>query len=446
MALAVEAEKRSLWHHRNFLKLWASDTISQFGTQFSGFAIPFTAILLTANQSLAVASAEFGILNALGVLAFPMFALFIGVYVDRHRKRRIMVAANLGRGLSLGLIPLAAVTGTLYSLGLPLLYAVSFLIGLLTVFFDVSYQAILPFLVDRDQLVEGNSKLEASRSSAQVVGPSMAGTVLQIVTIARAPLVIAIDALSYVASASFLARLRSEEPIRKPTTSVWHDLREGLAVVLKDARLRSIAGSTATSNLFSSALFAILFLYLVRELGFPPGLIGLIFTVGGTGALVGVVVSSKLAARFGVGPAIVVSALTSGLGTSAYFIVNKSLAFTVLRIGPLGSLGTAQLDLNSLILMVGGFVTFLSVVIYNINQVSLRQAIVPLRLQGRMNASMRWIVWGTLPVGSLAGGILGALLGLRPAIGIAVLGGSLAFLWVLFSPVRSLKRVPEPLE
>jgi len=174
MAIAVEAEKQSLWHHPNFLKLWASETISQFGTQFSGIAIPFTAYLLTVNQSLAVASTEFGILNASGLLAFPLFALFIGVYVDRHRKRRIMVAANVGRGISLGLIPLAAVTGTLYSLGLPLLYVVSFLIGLLTVFFDISYQAILPFLVDRKALVEGNSKLEASRSSAQVVGPGMA--------------------------------------------------------------------------------------------------------------------------------------------------------------------------------------------------------------------------------------------------------------------------------
>jgi MFS family permease len=446
MAIALETEKQSLWHHPNFLKLWASETISQFGTQFSGYAIPFTAILLTANQSLSVAAAEFGVLNAFGVLAFPLFALFIGVYVDRHRKRRIMVAANLGRGLSLGLIPLAAVTGTLYTLGLPLLYVVGFFIGLLTVFFDVSYQAILPFLVDRKQLVEGNSKLEASRSSAQLVGPGMAGALLQLVTIARAPFVIAIDALSYLGSASFLARLRNEAPIKQPTTSVWHDLREGLAVVLKDTRLRSIAGSTATSNFFSSSLFAILLLYLYRELGFAPVLIGLIFTVGSTGALVGVVVSSKLASRVGVGPVIIGSALTSGLGTAAYFIVNKSFAITVFRTGPLWLLGAVQLDMNSLILMVGSFVTALSVVVYNINQVSLRQAIVPLRLQGRMNASMRWIVWGTLPAGSLAGGILGAVLGLRPAIGLAVVGGSLAFLWVLLSPVRSLKRVPEPLE
>ena len=446
MAIAIEAEKQSLWHHPNFLKLWASETISQFGTQFSGLAIPFTAYLLTANQSLAVASAEFGILNAFGLLAFPLFALFIGVYVDRHRKRRIMVAANIGRGISLALIPLAAVTGTLYSLGLPLLYVVSFLIGLLTVFFDISYQAILPFLVDRQALVEGNSKLEASRSSAQVVGPGIAGALLQIVGVARAPLVIAIDALSYLASASFLARLRGEDVIKQPTTGILHDLREGLAVVLKDSRLRSIAGSTSTSNLFGSALFPVFFLYMVRELGFTAGLIGVIFAIASIGALVGVVLSSKLAFRFGVGPVIVGSILASGLGVSTYFFAGPSLSFTVFKTGSLWLLGSIQLDMNGLIIMIGGFIGAFGGVVYNINQVSLRQAIVPLRLQGRMNASMRWIVWGTLPVGALMGGILGSILGLKLAIGIAVVGGSLAFLWILLSPVRSLRKVPEPVE
>lgn len=443
MTTSLEPETPSLWRHGNFLNLWASETISQFGTQFSGLAIPFTAYLLTASQPINVVSLEFGLLQALGLLAFPLFALFIGVYVDRHRKRRIMVLANLGRCLSLGLIPIAALTGTLYSIGLPLLYLVSFLIGLLTVFFDISYQAILPFLVDRKQLVEGNSKLEASRSSAQLVGPGIAGAVIQIVGVARAPLVMAIDALSYLGSASFLARLRSEEPIKTPTTTVWHDLKEGLAVVLNNQMLRSIAGSTATSNLFSAALFPIFILYLIRELNFSPGLLGLIFAVGSSGALLGVVVASKLARRFGVGPIIVASMLVSGIAASPYFIVNKSLAFTVFSTGPLWVLGTLKLDFNTILIMIAGFLGTFGGVVYNINQVSLRQAIVPLRLQGRMNASMRWIVWGTLPLGAIVGGLLGSYLGLRTAIGLAVLGESLAFLWVLLSPVRSLQRIPE---
>ncbi len=426
----------TLWHHANFLKLWASETISQFGTQFSGFGIPFTALLLTSNPL------DFGILNATSLLAFPFFALFIGVYVDRHRRRRVMVLANIGRGILLGIIPLAAVTGVLKQLGMPLLYMVSFSVGLLTVFFDVSYQAILPSLVERNQLVEGNSKLEASRSTAQVAGPSIAGIVVQIVS---APLAIAIDALSYFGSASFLGRIRNEEIVQPRNASVLHDLKEGLVVVLKDARLRSIAGCTATSNFFSSALFAILILYLVRQLNFTAAVIGVVFTVGSTGAFVGIAISGRLAKSIGVGPAIVSSMVLGGVGFLPYYIMNPSLAFPVLNFKS-SLLGTFRLDMNGLLMMLATFTVSVGSVVYNINQVSLRQALVPIRLQGRMNASMRWIVWGTIPAGSLAGGILGTLLGLRPAIAIAVVGGSLAFLWVLLSPVRRLKEIPEPLD
>lgn len=426
----------TLWHHADFLKLWASETISQFGTQFSGFGIPFTALLLTSNPL------DFGILNATGLLAFPLFALFIGVYVDRHHRRRIMVSANIGRGILLGLIPLAAVTGALRQLGMSLLYTVSFSVGLFTVFFDVSYQAILPSLVERNQLVEGNSRLEASRSTAQVAGPSIAGIAVQIL---GAPLAIAIDALSYFGSASFLGRIKKEETVQPRDASVLHDLKEGLAVVLKDTRLRSIAGCTSTANFFSNALFAILILYLVRQLNFTAAVIGLIFTIGSTGAFVGIALSRRLAESVGVGPAIVGSMLLGGVGFLPYYIMSPSLAFPVLNFGSLPLLGTFRLDMNGLLLMLATFTISIGTVVYNINQVSLRQALVPIRLQGRMNASMRWIVWGTIPAGSIAGGILGALLGLRPAIAIAVVGGSLAFLWVLLSPVRSLKKVPEPL-
>ncbi len=443
MTTDFESQKQGLWHHPNFLKLWASETISQFGTQFSGLAIPFTAYLLTVNQSIRVASFEFGILNALGQLAFPLFALFIGVYVDRHRKKRIMVIANIGRGIALGLIPLAYFTGTLYTIGLPLLYIVAFMIGLLTAFFDISYQAILPHLVDRQQLVEGNSKLEASRSTAQVVGPGMTGALIQVVGLLRAPIVMAIDALSYLGSASFLAWMKGEEPVPKPTTTVWHDLKEGLAVVLKNRMLRSIAGSTATSNLFASALFPVFILFLIRELGFSPALIGLVFALGSIGAILGVLSASKLGAKFGVGPIIILSIFVAGLGGVPYFLASPSLAFTVVSTGPLWLIGNIRLDGNSLIIMFGSFLGAFGGVVYNINQVSLRQAIVPLKLQGRMNASMRWIVWGTPPAGAILGGSLGLFLGLKPAIEIAVLGGSLAFLWVLLSPVRSLKKIPE---
>ena len=436
--METETERpTSLWHHRNFLKLWTSDTISQFGTQFSGYAIPFTALLLTSDPL------AFSILNASAFIGFAVFALFIGVYVDRHRRQRIMTLANVGRGIFLGLIPLAAVTGTLTRAGMPLLYFVSFMVGLLTVFFDVSYQAILPSLEDRSQLVEGNSKLEWSRSGAQVVGPGMAGLVVQAV---YPPLAIAIDATAYMASASVLSRLKQDEVIKPSATSVWHDLKEGLAVVLKDKRLRSIAGSTATSNFFSNAIFSILILYLVRQLGYTAAVIGTIFFIGGLGAFAGIAVSSRLARILGVGPAIIAAMVVGGLGTIPFALANPTLSTPIFSATGIPLLGTFRLDFNALMLMVGGFVTSIGVVVYNINQVSLRQAIVPKSIQGRMNASMRWIVWGTIPAGAITGGVLAEVFGLREAIVVGVIGGIFSFLWVFLSPVRSLKHVPEPME
>jgi len=436
--METETERpTSLWHHPNFLKLWTSDTISQFGTQFSGYAIPFTALLLTSDPL------AFSILNASAFIGFAVFALFIGVYVDRHRRQRIMTLANIGRGIFLGLIPLAAVTGTLTRAGMPLLYVVSFMVGLLTVFFDVSYQAILPSLVDRSQLVEGNSKLEWSRSGAQVVGPGMAGLVVQAV---YPPLAIAIDATSYMASASVLSRIKQDEIIKPSTASVWHDLKEGLAIVLKDKRLRSIAGSTATSNFFSNVIFSILILYLVRQLGYTAAVVGAIFLIGGLGAFGGIALSSRLTRLLGVGPVIITGMILGGLGTIPYALANSSLSAPIFSATGIPVLGSFRLDLNALILMMGGFVTSIGVVVYNINQVSLRQAIVPKSVQGRMNASMRWIVWGTIPAGAIAGGVLAEVFGLRAAIVIGVIGGLFSFLWVFLSPVRSLKDVPEPME
>lgn len=438
MAAVTETQSKvSLWHHRNFLRLWVSDTISQFGTQFSGLAIPFTLLLLTKDPF------PFAVLNAVAVVPFPAFALLIGVYVDRRHRKHIMTLANIGRGISLGLVPIAALTGVLLHVGIVLLYVVSFSVGLLTVFFDVSYQAILPSLVERDQLVEGNSMLQFSASSAQVAGPAMAGIVVQAV---YPPLALAIDASSYLVSASFLSSIRAQEVIQETTKSVWHDLREGLAVVMKDKRLRMIAGSTATSNLFSSAIFPISIPYFVLQLGFTAGVIGFIGTVGAIGLLVGVFLSSLVVRNIGLGWAIVSSMLLGGIALVPYAIVNPGLTNPALAtFGPLPVLGTLRVDRNVLLLMFANFVLSIGVVVYNINQVSLRQALVPLRLQGRMNASMRWIVWGTIPAGAILGGVLAETVGVRTAIQIAVIGGLFSFLWVLLSPVRSLKSVPEQL-
>ena len=429
--------KETLWQNYNFLKLWTSETISQFGSQFTGLALPLTAVIILHSTY-----AEQGLLIFSGSIPWLLFGLLVGVWVDRHAKKRIMVTSNILRGSLLALIPIAAAFGVLTHLGIGFLYAISFSVGFLQVFFDVTYQAFLPSLVRRDQLVEGNSKLQASASTAQVAGPTIAGVVIGILT---APITIAIDACSFFASAFALGRIQHDEVIDEKISrpSVLADIREGLGVVVGDSRLRMIAGSTGTSNFFSTGLGTILPFYLI-SLGISATLlgvvIGLIFSVGSVGALVGVFIAPRLSRKIGVGLSIIGAMLFGGLGAIPYYLSGSLTA------SPLFSLFGLSINWSLLAIMAGQFISFIGVVVYNVNQVSLRQAIVPIRLQGRMNATMRFLVWGTIPLGGLAGGLLGTFLGLRQAIGIEVLGGNLAFLWVLLSPVRSLQKIPEPLE
>ena len=435
-------QKDTLWRNSNFLKLWTSETISQFGSQFTGLALPLTAIIILSADSVQV-----GILNFAGSVPWLMFGLLAGVWIDRHRKQRIMVTSNILRGSVLALIPIAAVLGVITKLGIPFLYAISFAVGFLQVFFDITYQSYLPSLVRRDQLVEGNRNLQASASTAQVAGPTIAGIIISIIT---APIAIVIDAASFFASALALGRIEHDEVIDREIArpSVLADIREGLHVVFGDRRLRMIAGCTGTSNFFSTGLGTLFLLYLIQPspagLGVSKNLAGvtagIIFSVASIGALVGVAISTRAAKSIGVGPAIIGSILIGGLGAIPYYTSGSLTA------SPLITLGGFAVNWSMLSIMAGQFVSFIATVVYNVNQVSLRQAIVPLRLQGRMNATMRFLVWGTIPLGALTGGLLGEFLGLRTAIGIAILGGSLAFLWVLLSPVRSLKRIPEPLE
>lgn len=412
-AVAQAARPATLWSHGNFLKLWTAQTISVFGDNFTGLAIPIIAAL-----SLQATPGQMGILTAVERAPFLLVGLFAGVWVDRMRRRPILIAGDVGRGLVLLAIPAAVLTG---SLGMPLLYAVGLFVGIFTVFFDVSYQAYLPSLIERRRLVEGNSKLEATRSVAQLAGPGIAGTVIQILT---APVAILLDALSFFVSALLIGSIRRPEdaPPAAARGSMLAEVREGLGVVFGSPLLRSIAGATGTSNLFASSLFALYILFVTRELGLTPAAIGLIFSVSNVAGLAGALTAGRLAARFGLGRVIVGSMILSGLGFLPIGLATPATAYPVL-------------------ILAGAAASF-SIPVYNINQVSLRQAITPLRLQGRMNATMRFLVWGTMPLGGLLGGGLGEALGLRPAILVSAAGGALAFLWVLLSPVRALASIP----
>jgi predicted MFS family arabinose efflux permease len=294
----------------------------------------------------------------------------------------------------------------------------------LTVFFDVAYQSYLPVLVTREQLVEGNSKLEGSRSVAEIAGPAMAGGLVQAFT---APIAIAVDAVSFLVSAFFLGRIRQKEEARHPAEKwkpIWGEIKEGLAVVFRNPILRSIAGCTATNNFFSNVRFAVLTIYVVRVLGIEPGVLGIIFAVGSVGALIGALWGSAIARRWGVGPTLVGAITVGSIGSLALPAAQGPFAFAVGM------------------LILGLFISSWANPVYNITQMSLRQSIVPLRLQGRMNASMRFLVWGTIPLGSLTGGALGEVIGIHSTLLLGAIGGLLAVLWVFFSPVRSLMQTP----
>ncbi|MBD0329660.1 MAG: MFS transporter [Thermoleophilia bacterium] len=406
-----------LWRHGDFLKLWTGETISQFGSHVTALAFPLVAILVLEASAFQVA-----LLGVIEMAPFILLSLPAGVWVDRLRRRPILITSDVARALLLLTVPLAY---ALDALSISQLYAVGFLFGVATVFFDVSYQSYLPSLVPRDRLVEGNSKLEISRSGAQLTGPGLAGALIEALT---APVAVFVDAVSFLASAGFLLRIRRAEraPERSEATakpSMRSELREGLAYVLGHRHLRWIAASTATFNLFGSVMFAIFLVFAVRELGLRPGVIGLVFAVGNVGALAGAVLANRIAARIGVGPTIVIGAAFGG-GSLLYALAPAS--------SPIPFLIAAQV-----------LVSF-GIPVYNITQVSFRQAITPERLQGRMNSVMRFIVWGVMPLGSLAGGALATAAGLRTAIWVGAAGTSLAFLPVLLSSVRSLRAMPEP--
>jgi MFS family permease len=411
-----------LWRHPDFLKLWSAETVSQFGTQVSLLALPLAAVLVldaTAFQVAALGTVEF--------LPFILFTLPAGVWVDRLPRRPILIAGDFGRALLLASIPVAYLADVLT---LAQLYVVGFLVGVCTVFFDVAYQSYLPALVERDSIIEGNSKLEISRSSAQIAGPGFGGLLVQVFT---APYAVLVDAASFLGSGMFILRIRKQEPRPETTgdtgtekSSLWTELKEGLRFVLGNPNLRAQAGCTATSNFFSNVAFAIIIVFLVRELGLSPGVIGLTISLGSVGSLVAAVTATRISARFGIGPTTIVMAMLFGPAT------------LLIAFAPAGNEAIPFLVLAQLMF---GF----SVVVYNIVQVSYRQAICPPRLQGRMNSVMRFIVWGTIPLGSLTGGILGTWLGLRETMVIGSSGG-LAFLWILLSPQRHLHEMPEPVE
>jgi MFS family permease len=406
-----------LWRHRDFLRLWAGETISQVGTAVTLLALPLIAV-----NYLDATPLQVGTLTAIEFLPFILVGLPAGVWVDRLPRLPVLIAGDVGRAVALASIPVAYAFD---ALTIGQLYVVGFATGVLTVFFDVAYQSYLPTLVERRHLADGNAKLEISRSAAQIGGPGMAGGLIGLV---GAPGAIVIDAVSYVASAGFLGTIRHrEERTRRgadvPKPRMRTEIAEGMRYVLGHRLLRPIAMATATSNLFASMAQAVFVIFLVRRLGFSAGTIGLMFALSNVGFLLGAATAATCNRVFGVGRTIVFAML-----------LFSPFAFLT----PLATEGPAFA-----MVVVAQFAFAFAGVVYNISQVSLRQAICPHRLLGRMNASMRFMVWGTMPVGAALGGVLGGWLGVRPTLFVAAAGGCLAFLPPALSPVWRLRSIAE---
>ncbi|TMK73964.1 MAG: MFS transporter [Actinobacteria bacterium] len=396
------------------MKLWSAQSISQLGTQISGIALPLVALYALHASAFQVAA-----LGTVEFLPFLLFTLPAGVWVDRLRRRWIMVVADFGRALSLGSIPVAAATG---HLTLTQLYVAGFVTGTLTVFFDVSYQSYLPSIVERSQLVDGNAKLEITRSGAQILGPGVGGLLVHAIT---APYAMLADAISYLWSASFLFAIRKTEDVPErdvDSPSMVRELIDGIKYLVRHRYWRPISMSTATFNFFSNVAFAILVVYMVRRLHMSALAIGLTFSLSSAGGLAAAFFAQKIGTRLGIGRAIV-----WGSAVGAVPMVLIPIAPTSFPI--------------PFIVVAFAFGEF-GIVVYNVSAISLTQALVPERLLGRVNASRRFIVWGTIPLGSLVSGALATWIGLRPTLFVGTIGILLATLPVALSTVRHVKDLP----
>jgi MFS family permease len=404
-----------------FRRLWVAQSISQIGSQVTVLALPLVAIIV-----LGASPFEVALLGAIEFLPFLLFTLPAGAWVDRLPKQRVMVVADLGRMVILGAIPVAYLFGVL---ALWQVYVVGFLAGVLTVFFDISYQAIVPELVSRDRLQEGNSRLEVSRSAAQVLGPAIAGLLIAVL---RAPVAILVDALSYLGSAAFLVGLRPRfTPARRPAasagpTSLRHEILEGLRFYRQSPVLLACSAAIVGLNLGGMIGGSIVLVFLVRELGLTPQGIGLATSIGSIGLLAGAATGSAFGKRVGVGPTVIAASVLSA---------SASLVLVV-----------ASADTALALLVVSGLVQGYAVMLININGVSLRQALTPDHLQGRVNATGRWINWSVIPPGSILGGVLATLVGLRATVAIGALVGLAVVPWLLVSPLRRLHDLPRPFE
>ncbi|MEE1620408.1 MFS transporter [Zafaria sp. Z1313] len=407
---------RPLHRDANFMVFWAGQALSQFGAQLGLLAMPVLAVAL-----LHASEWEVGVLNAANTAAFLAVGLPVGAWVDRWCKRPVMIRADLARALLLAVIPLAWYLGVLEVWHL---WVVALLLGVATVFFDVSYQSYIPWIVHRGRISEANARLETTGQVSRLAGPAAAGTLLGIVA---APVLFIGQAVGYVLSALCLWRVRDrEEPADARPPDLRAEIAEGLGYVLRHPLIGRIAAATAITNFFSTILFTLAPILVLRTLGLDPVQLGLVYSIGAAGGLLAAAITPWVAARLGEGTSLPVATLVTSVGMAGFplsVLVPGAWAFPLLAASM--------------------FVLTMGVLVYNIIQVSMRQKICPPRLLGRMNASIRFLVWGVLPVAALLAGVLGEAWGPVAAMWVGVAGSALAAVPLLLSPIARMRTLPD---
>jgi predicted MFS family arabinose efflux permease len=407
---------RGLWLSRDFRRLWASLTITSFGAQVTNLALPLTAALL-----LSATPMQMGILVALETLPFALVSLHAGVLLDRVRKLPVVIFTNVARSLALMVVPAAAYAGVL---SVELLYVVGFFVGVQNVVGGAAHQVVIAQMAGRKRLVEANAKISLGETSAALVGPGLAGALIHLVT---APFAIALDALTFLASALLLrgVHTRNDVPHRGERPSVTAEIVEGLKLVWHNQTLLGLAIVAALWQLLHHMQMAVLVLFAARELGLSAGAIGFAYMFGGLGCVLAAANAERLSRRHGVGNVILLGLMLTVGGWVVYGLIGGPVWFATIALG-----------LGMLLFDFGG-------VLWGINYLALRQAITPDRLLGRMTATMRFLTVAGGPIGSFAGGALATAIGLRATLWtIAVLGIVLAAGAVAWSPVRRHRSLP----
>lgn len=407
----------TLWRDRDFSTFWIGQTTSQVGSQITLVALPLVAVL-----TLNVGSGELGVLRFAEYLPFLAFTLLFGVWADRRRRRPLMVASNVVRGVLIALVPLLAAFDLLT---LPLLFAVVFVVGMGAALFEVCWLSYLPVLVGRSRLVEAMGKVSTSHSAAEVAGPGAGGLLVQLTT---APFALLLDALSYLVSVVSLLSIRHREPDPAPEAvprrHLGRELGEGLRFAFGEPHIRATAITASMSNFFYLTTETVFLLYAVRELHFSPGLIGLILTAMGAGGLLGAAFANAISGRFPFGQVYVIARLTGGLGA----------ILLPLAAGP--KVVVVAMCFASF------FVVQAAVANTNVLGISLRQTLTPDDIRGRMNASVRTLAFGSLSLGGLAAGWLASVIGFHATLWLAAIGYAATIVPILASPLPRLRTLP----